>query len=122
MTNNENKSIKEKPKWLKLSEVELKKIITELIKTEEQPAKIGLILRDKYGVPTTRVYGKKLAVYLREAGLTTNIEVKNAEKKFERMKEHLKENITDRKTKHKLQKAQSRMNIIRKYAAKKKKD
>ena len=122
MIKKENATKKEKPKWLKISEAELKKIIAELVKTEEQPAKIGLILRDKYGIPTTKVYGKKLVAYLKEAGLTTNIEVKNAEKKFERMKEHLKNNITDRRTKHKFQKAQSRMNIIKKYAARKNKD
>ncbi len=120
-TTKEKISRTERPKWLKIKEDELKKIIAELVKTEEQPAKIGLILRDKYGVPTTRVYGKKLVQYLKELGITDNIEVKNAERKFEKMKEHLKQNITDRRTKHKLQKAQSKMNIIRKYAAKRKK-
>jgi len=103
----------DKPTWLKLKEDELKKIIGELVE-KNSPAQIGLILRDQYGVPTTRVYGKKLSHYLKEFG-KENFELKNAEKKVEKIKEHLKKNITDKKAKHKLQKAQSRLRITQKY-------
>lgn len=106
----------EKPVWLKLSEDELKKIILELSQ-KYQPAQIGLILRDQYGVPTTKVFGKKLSVYLKEAGLKENFELKNVEAKVEKMKEHLKSNVTDKKAKHKLQKAQSRVMKVKKYFA-----
>ncbi len=111
----------EKPKFIKMKESDLKKVIAELAEENEQIAKIGIILRDKYGIPTTRVYGKKLAEYLKELGIESDIDLKNAEKKVDRIKEHLKTNITDRHTKHKLQKAQSRLNILRKYSARKKK-
>lgn len=104
----------EKPLWLKMSEKELKEVINELA-DKYQPAQVGIILRDQYGVPSTRVYGKKLGAYLKELGYDSDVEFKNAEKKVERIKEHLKENITDRKAKHRLQKAQSRLNIIGKY-------
>ena len=109
-----------KPSWLKLSEDELLKIIKELSE-KYQPAQIGLILRDQYGVPTTKVYGKKLAEYLKELGITQNLDLSNIERKFERIKEHMKENITDKKAKHKLQKAQSNLNAARKYDERKKK-
>jgi small subunit ribosomal protein S15 len=115
----EQESSKTKTPWLKLSEEEIKKIIAELMQKEQQPAKIGIILRDQYGVPTTKVYGKKLLKIMKELGYNVQIELKNKEKKVERMKEHLKENITDKKTKHKLQKAQSNLNIVRKYWKKK---
>ena len=104
----------EKPTWLKMKEDELKKIIAELAK-KYQPAQVGLILRDQYGIPTTRLYGKKLSHYLKEAGLETNADLTNAEKKFEKIKEHLTKNRGDKKAKHKLQKAQSRVNILRRY-------
>jgi len=107
-----------KPPWLKIKEEEMKKIIVELAE-KHQPAQIGLILRDQYGIPSTRLYGKKLMEYLKEAGITTNPDLENAEKKFENLKVHLKTNITDRKAKHRLQKAQSRLNILKKYFAKK---
>jgi len=107
----------DKPAWLKLKEDELKKIIAELSK--KYPAsQIGIILRDQYGVPTTRLYGKKLKMYLEELGINSNEDLQSAEKKVERLKEHLKDNITDRKAKHKLQKAQSHLNKTQRYFSK----
>ena len=104
----------EKPTWIKMKEPELKKVIAELAK-KNSPSKIGLILRDQYGIPTTKVFGKKLKAYLKELNIDMNEDLTNAEKKVTGLKSHLKHNITDRKAKHKLQKAQSRLNIIQKY-------
>ena len=108
------KSSMQKPSWVKMKEADLKKVIVELAQTKS-PSQIGFILRDQYGIPTTRVYGKKLKAYLDEAGISRNEDLENAERKVDRLKEHLKSNITDRKAKHKLQRAQSRLNITRKY-------
>lgn len=104
----------EKPVWLKMTEEELKKVIAELAE-KYQPAQIGLILRDQYGVPTTKVFGKKLSHYLTELGKDYNAEPKNVERKIKKMKEHLEKNITDKKAKHKLQKSVSKLNAMRKY-------
>lgn len=109
-----------KPLWLKMSEEDLKKVIVELA-DKHQPAQIGIILRDQYGVPSTKVYGKKLNAYLKELGIEANPDLTNAETKFEKIKEHFKNNVTDRKSKHRMQKAQSRLNILRKYSARKNK-
>ncbi len=103
-----------KPTWVKMKEPELKKIILELSENHA-PSQIGLILRDQYGIPTTKIFGKKLKAYLEELGIKRNEDLENAEKKVTGLKEHLKENITDRSAKHKLQHAQSRLNIIKKY-------
>jgi small subunit ribosomal protein S15 len=105
-----------KPVWLKMSEEELRKLVLELSE-KYQPAQIGLILRDQYGVPTTKVFGKKLSAYLREAGKNEFFEVKNIEKKVAKIKEHMKNNGQDKKAKHKFQKANSRLNALRKYSA-----
>jgi|TARA_B100002003_G_scaffold107553_1_gene99865 small subunit ribosomal protein S15 len=104
----------EKPAWVKIKEPELKKIIVELAE-ENSPSKIGLILRDQYGIPTTKIFGKKLKKYLTEQGIEINEDLENAEKKVDNLKKHLKNNITDKSAKHKFQKAQSRLNITRKY-------
>jgi len=104
----------EKPIWLKMKEPELKKVIAELAE-KNPPSKVGLILRDQYGIPTTKVYGKKLKKYFEELGIQRNEDLENASKKVAKLKEHLKKNITDRKSKHKLQKAQSRLNTTQKY-------
>src|SRR3989344_5134395 len=84
----------EKPAWVKMRESELKDIISELAK-KNSPSKIGIILRDQYGIPTTKVFGKKLKDYLKELGIEINENLENA--------------------KHRLQKAQSRLNITKKY-------
>jgi small subunit ribosomal protein S15 len=110
----------QKPLWLKMSEEDLKKVIKELA-DKYQPAQIGIILRDQYGVPSTKVFGKKLGAYLKELGIEADENLTRAEKKAERLAEHFKENVTDMKAKHKLQKAQTRANILRKYSKRKKK-
>jgi len=104
-----------KPVWLKMTEEEMKKLILELSE-RNQPAQIGLILRDQYGIPTTKVFGKKLSAYLKEAGRNEFFEVKNIEKKVAKIKEHMKNNGQDKKAKHKFQKANSKLNALRKYA------
>ena len=104
----------EKPLWIKMNEEQLKKVIVELSE-KNAPSKIGIILRDQYGIPTTRVFGKKLKAYLTELGIERNEDLENAESKVKNLKEHLKNNITDRNGKHRLQKAQSRLNITRNY-------
>lgn len=110
----------DKPTWVKMKEPELKNLIVELSE-KYSPSQIGMILRDQYGIPTTKVFGKKLKAYLVELGIEKNEDLENAEIKVESLKEHLKNNVTDRKAKHKLQHAQSRLNITRKYFARKKK-
>ena len=104
----------EKPTWVKMKEPELKNVILELSE-KHSPSQIGLVLRDQYGIPTTKIFGKKLKAYLKELGIERNEDIENAEKKVKNIKEHLKNNITDRHAKHKLQNTQSRLNITRKY-------
>ena len=108
-----------KPTWLKMSEEDLAKLIATLAE-KYQPAKIGLILRDQYGVPTTKVYGKKLGQYLKEMGKKVDSDLKNVEQKVENMNEHLKKHITDKRSKHMLQKSVSRLKAMRTYSAKRK--
>jgi len=108
-----------KPVWLKLSEEDLIKLIAELAE-KYTPAQTGLILRDRYGVPTTKVFGKKISAYFKEIGKAQNFELDNAQKKVEKMKEHIKRNKTDKKAKHKLQKATSHFNALKKYSDKRK--
>ena len=104
----------EKPTWVKMKEPELKKVIAELAK-KYPSSQIGMVLRDQYGIPSTRIYGKKLGDYLKELGIDAKEDLVNADKKVDNLKGHLKNNVTDKKAKHKLQRAQARLNIIRKY-------
>ena len=51
---------KEKTDWIKMKPEEITKKIVELGKQGIQPEKIGLILRDEYGIPKVKMFGKKL--------------------------------------------------------------
>jgi len=105
----------EKPLWLKTTEEEMKKIIVELSE-KYSPAQLGLVLRDQYGIPTTKIYGKKLSEYLKEIGkYNEKAELENAQKKVENMQDHLKNNSQDKKTKHKMQKAKSKLETIKRH-------
>ena len=68
--NKEETSEQSKEQWVGLKPAEIEKIIIDLGKQGEQPAKIGLILRDKHGVPKDRLADKKITQILREAGIS----------------------------------------------------
>jgi ribosomal protein S15P/S13E len=104
----------EKPTWIKISEKELVDIIKDLSQ-KYAPSQVGMILRDQYGVPTTRVFGKKLKKYLEDLGIETKEDLVNAEKKVDSLKEHMKNNTGDKRSKHKLQKAQAHLNRTKRY-------
>jgi len=91
------KKTQKKPVWLKYTEQEVREIILKL--KEREPAltaeKIGLILRDNYGIPTTRLYGLKLGTILKEAKKYEDPELKSLTSKLEKNKEHLKKNKQD---------------------------
>ena len=56
----------EKPVWLKYNESEVKAIILKLADQGFTSEKIGLILRDQYGIPKTSIYNFKVGQVLKE--------------------------------------------------------
>lgn len=56
-----------KPDWVKMKPAELEKIVVDLYKEGVSSAKIGLILRDKYGVPKAKLLGKRITKILKDA-------------------------------------------------------
>jgi small subunit ribosomal protein S15 len=101
---------------LKLSEEELKKIIEELKVKGCTNEKIGLILRDQYGIPTTRIYGKKLAW---ATGLRKD-DLKNLQKRLEQIREHYQKNKQDKMAKRKIIEVTSKIKKLESYYSKKK--
>ena len=58
------------PDWVELKSEEVEKRILELYNEGYEPSMIGMILRDRYGVPdVTQVTGKKLNRILKENGI-----------------------------------------------------
>jgi len=93
------KNTLKKPIWLKYSEQEVKEIILKLV--EKQPEltaeKIGLILRDNYGIPKTKIYGFSISEVLKEAKKYENPDLKNLSKKVENLEKHLSKNHGDKR-------------------------
>jgi len=81
--------------WTKLKPTDVEKKVIELAKSGETPAKIGLILRDKYGVPKVKLLGKKIMKILNDAGIEYPTEEKAVKSKVEIIKKHLANNKHD---------------------------
>jgi len=94
------KSTLKKPVWLKYTEGEVKEIILKI--AEKNPditsEKIGLILRDSYGIPKVSIYNLKIGKVLKEAGKYQNPDLKNLTNKSSKLEKHLLRNHGDKRT------------------------
>jgi len=91
-----------KPIWLKTTEKQMEKIVIDLAKRGNSPEKIGLILRDKYGIPTTKLYGKKITQILKENKIEFERDLDKVEKRVEKIQKHLEKNKQDQKARKSL--------------------
>ena len=96
-----SKNAMKKPVWLKYTEDEVREIILKVIeKSPELTAeKICLVLRDNYGIPSTRIYGFKIGDVLKKAGKYESPDIKNLTAKRKKLEVHIKTHIHDQKTK-----------------------
>ena len=104
----------EKPVWLKYTEDEVKKIILDLAEKGMTSEKIGLQLRDRYGIPKTKIYNIKIGQILKENNKFKEPTELNLDEKLIKIQEHYKKNKQDKKAERAL--------IITKAKLKKTKD
>lgn len=107
----------EKPHWLKIKPAEVKKIIVELAKKDLTSAQIGLVLRDKYGIPGVKVVvGKKIHQIMTEAGIKPErYGLIALEKRAKSLRKHLEHNHKDTRAKRGLQLTEAKFRRLRKY-------
>ena len=84
-----------KPSWIKIKPAELEKIIVGLANVGKSPAQIGLILRDKHGVPGARIFGKRITQILEEKGIEYKTEKKIIDGHIGILKKHIGKNKHD---------------------------
>ena len=85
-----------KPTWLKFTKEEVEAIIIKLHKKGLTSEKIGLTLRDQYGIPSVKLYNIKIKEVLgKDFKEPTNI---NLEKKLQLIIDHFKKNKQDKKS------------------------
>ncbi len=98
----EEKTEQKKPEWVKMKPAELEKIVLELYKEGNSTAKIGLILRDKHGVPKAKLLGKKISKIIKDAKISIKSEKEVIEKQMASLSAHIEKNKHDQSAKKKL--------------------
>jgi small subunit ribosomal protein S15 len=104
----------EKPLWLTYTEEEVKAIILKLAEKGLTAERIGLVLRDQYGIPKVKIYNLKISKVLKEKDKYTDPDIKNLNKKLEKVIAHYKKNKQDKRAERSL--------IITKSKSKKRED
>lgn len=92
----------EKPLWLKLTAKEVEAIILKLANKGMTAEKIGLTLRDTYGVPDVKIYGLKIKKVLESNNKFIEPTNTNLEEKLEKIIKHYKKNKQDKKSERSL--------------------
>lgn len=107
-----------KPEWAVYGEEEIKDLIRKLAKEGVSATKIGLVLRDEYGVPLAKTYlGKTIGQFLDEERLTPKFpdDLLSLIKKAVVMRNHMRENTSDLHNKVKLSHVESKIHRLVKY-------
>ena len=89
--NDENK----KASWVKMKQAELENKVVELAKEGKSPAEIGMILRDKFGIPKTKMFGKRINQILKERGVKIKSEKEIVDENIAHLKGHIAKNKKD---------------------------
>ena len=112
-----------KPKrWAKLKKKEIEKIVIELAKERKTSASIGLLLRDKYGVPDIKsVTGKTVSQIMKENKVYPDLpeDMMSLLRKAVHLHEHLEKHKPDKHSKKGLENLESKIRRLGKYYVRK---
>jgi small subunit ribosomal protein S15 len=109
---------KSAPKWVEHSPKDLEAIIVKLAKKGESPSKIGIILRDQYGVPLVKTQtNKKITQILTENEIKPEIpeDLMNLLRRAVNMDKHNTANHKDMGSKRGMQLIEAKIRRLVKY-------
>lgn len=109
---------RKKQAWIKYTAKEVEALVIKLAKQENTASKIGLILRDSYGIPDVKAIAKKrITKILEENKLKTELpeDLINLIKKQISITAHREENKQDKTAKRGLQLTESKINRLVRY-------
>lgn len=109
---------KEPPEWVKVTPEEAEALVVRLAKEGASPSRIGVILRDMYGIPLiSQITGKSITQILQENNLLPDIpeDLANLIERARRMQIHLSANKSDRYNKKRLQLVEAKIHRLVKY-------
>lgn len=108
------------PKWVQLSKKEIEEVVVKLGKKGMPPSRIGVVLRDQYGVPSVKLMtGKRIAQILEEKGVKTPLpeDLMNLLRSAVKLDKHLSENPKDMTAKRGMQLVEAKILRLTRYYA-----
>jgi len=108
--------------WVEYSKAEVEKLVVKLGKDGLQPATIGLVLRDQYGIPSVKdITSKAVKKILEENEIKAKIpyDLMNLLKKAVKLRNHMGIYKKDNISKHGLELMESKIRRLGKYYIKK---
>ncbi len=107
-----------KPEWVEYSTEEIEELILKLTKEGNSTSKIGIILRDQYGIPDVKlITGQKINKILEKhnQGLEYPEDLMNLIRRAVNIREHLEENPKDLHTRRGLRIIESKIRRLVRY-------
>ena len=111
-------SVGKAPDWSDVSKEELEKLVIKLHDSGLPSTKIGLTLRDQYGVPSVKlVLGTNMNRFIKEKSSLPEIpeDLSNLMRRALHVRKHLKSNVKDVHNKRALQLMESKIRRLVKY-------
>ena len=106
------------PRWLTIDSAEVTKNIESLAKKGFKPSQIGVILRDNYAIPQSRlITGAKILRILKKKGIAPEIpeDLYYLMKRAVTMRKHIEKNKRDKDSKYRLILVESKIHRIIRY-------
>lgn len=107
-----------KESWVQYDKDEIEKLIMKLSKEGKPPSKIGLILRDQYGIPNVKDFGLKISTVVKSE---IPEDLFNLLVKVVKLNKHLEKNKHDAKAIHDFEAIESKIRRLAKYYIRKNK-
>lgn len=108
----------EPPSWSNTNKEEIEKTLIQLANQGKSSSEIGMVLRDRYGVPDVpQVMGKKILTMMKEKNLAPKVpeDIQNLIVKVLELKKHLDRNPKDLHNKRSLNNMVSKIRRLQKY-------
>jgi small subunit ribosomal protein S15 len=109
---------KRSPKWCRYTLEEVEALVVKLSKEGNPPSKIGVILRDQYGIPLVKtIVGKGIVEILKENKLEPPIpeDLESLLRKAARLRAHLERNKSDKYNRRAVQTIESKIRSLSEY-------
>lgn len=108
----------ENPEWVTLNKSEIEELIVKLAAEGNSSAKIGLILRDQYAVPSVKLAtGKAIAQIMKDGGISMTLpeDMSALLRKVTELNTHIKDNPRDTHNKRNLHLIEAKIRRLERY-------